>query len=59
VNQKIRISQKITTPLKEKIIKEGRVVKLNYTLHENSANGKIIETTIESIAKNNNIFSNT
>lgn len=35
---------------------QNAVVTLNYTLHEGAANGKVLESTIESVAKENGLY---
>ena len=35
---------------------QNAVVSLNYTLREGAANGKVIESTIESVAKENGLY---
>jgi len=40
-------------------VENGKLVTLNYTLREWAKDGKILETTAESIAKENNIYSST
>lgn len=37
-------------------VKDGALVTLNYTLRQDSVDGKIIETTIEDVAKTNNLY---
>ncbi len=43
------------TPSKS-VVASGTVVSLNYTLHTDSAKGKVIETTVESIAKSEGLY---
>ncbi len=38
------------------VVASGTVVTLNYTLHENTADGKVIETTLESVAKAEGLY---
>ena len=35
---------------------KNAVVSLNYTLHDGAANGKVIESTVESVAKENGLY---
>lgn len=44
------------TQLVEKVVGSGSLTSLNYTLRDGSPDGKILETTLESVAKMNNLY---
>ncbi|MBP9779690.1 FKBP-type peptidyl-prolyl cis-trans isomerase [Candidatus Gracilibacteria bacterium] len=44
------------TQLVEKVVGSGSLTSLNYILRDGSPDGKILETTIESVAKSNNLY---
>jgi FKBP-type peptidyl-prolyl cis-trans isomerase (trigger factor) len=46
-------TQTITNELK---VSTGNLVSLDYILHETSEDGKVLETTIEDVARNNSIY---
>jgi hypothetical protein len=48
--------QKPTEPVTTEAMPKNAVVSLNYTLRDGAANGKVIESTIESVAKENGLY---
>lgn len=48
-------TQTVTNELK---VSTGNLVSLDYILHEASEDGKVLETTIEDVARNNSIYKN-
>lgn len=50
------VKQEPVQPLAIEAAKTGSVVTLNYTLHTDSATGPIQETTLQTVAQENNLF---
>jgi hypothetical protein len=45
------------TPVSDGSVADAKLVTLNYTLREGAADGKILETTLQSVAQSNGTFS--
>lgn len=45
-----------TTTGSKSVVASGTVVSLNYTLHQDKADGKVLESTVESVAKSEGLY---